>query len=581
MLVRCHLIKFGSITEDSGFTLALGQQIVDYILTRFNTISSFSSYTMLPLALISFWVLWLFAGCATPSSPTGGPPDEEGPKIIRTEPETGTTNFSGRTITLHFSEFVERSSLRQAIIVEPDIGISYNLDWGRKSVEIVFDRAIPDLTTLIVTVGTDFQDMQGNGMSSPQKIAVSTGPEIDKGKLFGRIINAQTAERNEGERVLLYREPYDITGKADYIASTDTSGQFQFSYLSEGKYKAFWVNDQNRNKIWDQKQERAQPFRQEFIELDKAGSDTLGTVYVTSVDTTRPTLQGIGLFSSQRLRLRFSENITLTDSVQMSVTDTLGNHIDGADPLYISPSDGFILFAQSRQSLSPSTSYSLRTEGITDQAGNSLAAIDQTFTGSAQQDTTQQRIIRRNNLSGYYPTDPFTITYAKPIEESSIRDSLKIVQGDSLISKWPNVDIQQNQLRILPQGQWKDGLEYEVRVWDPLVEDYRSFNPEIWHKPQMGSLNVMIEDSTTSNVHLVIENEESGISRDTTFTGQVTLNNLPPLEYKLIAYHDQNTNGDWDHGEVSPYIKPEPYYIQKQVPVEQGLTGDLTISFEK
>ncbi|MDZ7681119.1 MAG: Ig-like domain-containing protein [Fodinibius sp.] len=128
-------------------------------------------------------VLILLAGsCATPSSPTGGPPDKTGPAITNTEPETGTTNFSGRSIILHFSEFVERSSLRESIVVEPDIGIEYDLDWGRKSVEIVFSRDIPDLTTLIVTVGTQFQDRNGNKMSKPQEIAVSTGPEIDKGK---------------------------------------------------------------------------------------------------------------------------------------------------------------------------------------------------------------------------------------------------------------------------------------------------------------------------------------------------------------------------------------------------------------
>lgn len=525
-------------------------------------------------------LILLIGSCATPTSPTGGPPDKTGPKIVASEPPTGTTNFSGRSITLHFSEFVQRSSLRPALVVEPDIGISYKLDWGRKSVKVVFERDIPDLTTLIITVGTDFKDMRGNGMARPHKVAVSTGPEIDKGKIFGKVTDASTGEGNEGQRILLYRDPYDLSEPASYIASTDTAGVFQFSYLREGKYKAFWVDDRNRNKIWDPQQERAQPFNQEFVTLAKAGADTIGTVYTTSVDTTKPILQGIGLFSSQRLRMRFSENINLTDSVAIAVTDTTGGAVTTAVPLYVQPSDPYILFAHSRQSLAPSDSYTLQMKGVTDGSGNAVGEVSQTFTGSSQQDTTKQRIIRRNNLSGYYPTDPIKVTYAKPIDEPAIRDSLKIVAGDTLLTKWPNLSIQDNVLTIAPQKQWQDGLQYEIRVWDPIIEDYRKLQPQIWHQSQMGKLHVMAEDSTTENIHLRVINEESGIRRDTTFAGEIEISELPPLQYKVVAFQDQNGNSVWDFGQVSPYIKPEPYYIHTRVPVERGLTGDLTISLK-
>ena len=521
----------------------------------------------------------LLASCATPTSPTGGPADEEGPEIIRSEPETGTTNFRGQSITLHFSEFVERSSLNQAIVLEPDIGISYNIDWGRKSAEVVFESQIPDSTTLILTVGTDLTDTNNNGMSSPKKIAVSTGSEIDEGEIMGKVIDATTGKGSEGKRVLLYREPYDLTKKADYIASTDTSGQFQFSYLPQGKFKLFWVDDRNRNKVWDPQQERAQPFKKEFVTLEKGGKDTLGTLFSTSVDTTKPTLQGVGLFSSNRMRMRFSEDIILSDSANIVITDTLGNEYSPAWPLYIQPNEPYILFAHSRDSLASEASYSISTTGIFDGSENPVADYTDSFTGSAQEDTTQQRIIKRNTVSGYYPGEPFKITYAKPIDESAITDSLKIVEGDSLIDSWPNVDTEQNMLRINPIEQWKDGVEYEVRVWDPAVEDYRKFDPEIWYSSQMGSLNIMMEDSTLKNLRLRIENEESGFERDTLFTDQIEIDNLPPLSYKLTVYHDENTNGRWDYGQVDPYVKPESYYIRKQVPVEKGLTGDLTIEF--
>jgi len=526
-------------------------------------------------------VALLVTSCATPSSPTGGPRDEEGPTIVRTEPETGTTNFSERSITFHFSEFVERSSLAQAIVVEPDIGIEYELDWGRKSLEIEFSQDLPDSTTLIVTLGTDVQDTNGNEMASPHKTAVSTGPEIDEGKLFGRVINATTGKGNENQYILLYREPVDLTQTANYITSTDTSGSFQFSYLSDGRYKAMWVDDRNRNKIWEPKQERAQPFDQEFVELAKAGEDTLGTIYVSAVDTTKPVLQGVGLFSAQRLRMRFSENIQLADSTVITITDTTGNALMNASPLYIPPEEPFVLFAQSEEALSESQSYSLDIRGLTDNAGNELEEYSQTFTGSAQEDTTQQRIITRNNLSGYFPSDAVEVIYARPVEESTIRDSLKIVEGDQLVESWPRVSILENILRISPDTLWQANLQYELRIWDPIIGDYRKLQPTIWNESELGGLNVVTEDSTLKDIRLQISNEESEIMRDTVFTGEIVIGSLPLLNYTVTAFQDRNGNGEWDYGQVSPFVEPEPYFIQPDVPVKEGMTGDLTISFSQ
>lgn len=520
--------------------------------------------------------------CATPTTPTGGPPDKQGPKIIRTVPETGTTNFKGRSIELVFSEFVDRNSLEQAITIEPDLDIDYELDWGRKSVEIEFEQQLPDLTTLIVSIGSNLRDVRSNKLASPMKIAVSTGPEIDEGKILGHVINAETGKGRENSRVLLYRTPVDLSKKANYSAETDTSGTFLFEYLRQGTYKAFWVNDLNRNKIWDQERESAQPFYQEFIELEKAGSDTLGKLFVTSPDTTRPALQGVGLFSSQRMRMRFSESIKLSDSTAIRMTDTLGNRYSGAYPLYVLPSDPFVLFAQSEQSLNPNSSYRVELENITDLADNFLTKSSVTFTGSAQEDTTVQRIIKRDKQVGMYPDESIIITYAKPISDAAIRDSIKVVEGTDLIEQWNGISISRNKLTISPGNQWKSGVDYEIRVWNPIVGDFKTITPNIWFPNSLGRLNVMREDSTSSDtLQLSIFSENRGRVADTTFTKSIEVNRLPNTNYRVKAYIDTNGNGKWDFGSIDPYVSPEPYFIRNKVPVKGSFTADLTISLEQ
>lgn len=522
--------------------------------------------------------------CATPSAPTGGPRDQEGPKIVATEPETGTVNFEGKEIVLYFSEFVERGSLSEALVIEPALGLNYALDWGRKSVAITFDEQLPDLTTLIVTVGTNFSDVNSNKLGSPYKVAVSTGPEIDEGTLSGRILDARTGRGTDGQRVLLYRTPADLAQPANYIGESDTSGVVNFSYLRQGDYKAFWVDDRNRNKTRDPEQERAQPFNQETVSLARAGSDTLGTLYVANSDTSLPKLQGLGLFSSQRLRMRFSENITLTDSTTFGIRDTSGTPFSGAYPLYISPQEKYVLFAQSEKGLAPERSFQLVTRNIADEAGNVQSQIMQTFTGSAQEDTTAQRIVGISTYNGIYPDEAIEVTYAKPITNAAIRDSIKVVEGNDLRESWQNLEIEQNKVRILPDGRWKKGVDYELRIWNPIIKDYRMITPAVFYESDLGTLNISFADTASEaasqETRLLLKDKAGKTVADTTFSNQIELNGLAPVEHQLRLYQDLNGNGIWEAGQIDPYIKPEPYFIRNNIPVQKGFTSDLTVEFE-
>ncbi|MDX1638534.1 MAG: Ig-like domain-containing protein [Balneolaceae bacterium] len=526
-------------------------------------------------------LLVLVKGCATPTSPTGGEPDREGPKIVRTVPESGTTNFEGRSIELSFSEFVERSSMRQAVIIEPDVGLEYSLDWGRKSVAIEFDTGLPDTTTILVSIGTELSDTRGNDMSEPVRIAVSTGPEIDQGVITGRVLDASTGKGTSGDRVLLYRTPVDLTEKADYLAQTDTSGRFNFTYLRQGEYKVFWVNDQNRSKIWETERERAQPFYRETVRLEKAGTDTLQTIYKAGSDTTKPGIQGVGLFSSRRMRLRFSENIQLTDSSSFTIQDSLGNRLSGAVPLYISPSEKYVLFARSERNLEADQQYRLRATNISDVAGNIQPEVLQEFEGSAQEDTTQQRIVSRENEGGIYPDEPLEIVYATTITEQPILDSLYVVEGDSLYENWETLQVRKNRLFVYPQQQWQQALDYEVRAWNPADANRKSYALQVWHPADYGKIEFTLADTTDKrSYHLRLTSSERGSMFDTTFSRSVTINDLPPLDYKAIIFGDLNDNGRWDQGQVDPFKRPEPYFLQRKIPVKKGFTSEVTVEFE-
>ncbi len=522
----------------------------------------------------------LYWACATPKSPTGGPPDELGPTVISTKPETGTVNFEGRTFEFTFSEWVNRSSVEKELIVEPDLGLEYETKWKRKTFIVEFTEELPEETTIILTLGAKLTDISSNRMGEPVRLAVSTGDEIDSGEITGQIRDAETGEVKVGQRVLLYRFPATFQDKATYVAETDTGGTFRFQYLREGRYQMLAVEDRNLNKAWEPQRETARPFRQDIFTLAKEQKDTLDVMYWFSSDTTRPVLQAVGLLSSYRLRLRFSEEVVYTDSVDIVITDTLGNPSGDTFPLYVSERDPFIGFAYNREGTLPTEQYKVEISGITDRAGNPAVGLESAFSGSAQSDTVRQRIHSTNAGAGLFPETAFEVSYTGPITQRPVIDSLVVAEGEVTFDDWPNLRVQNNRLIIPPQDRWIDGTDYQFLVWNPATNRRQMFNPEIWTDIKLGGIEVRVPDTDSlSTYHLILENQESNIRIDTTFSQLLSLDDLPPLAYKLKIFEDLNGNGEWDYGSIDPFRTPEPYYVQQTVNVQQGFTSEVIISF--
>lgn len=524
-------------------------------------------YHMLVLAI--FFGLW---SCATPIAPTGGPQDEAGPIIVNTIPESGTVNYDGKTFEFYFDEFVNRNNARNAITIEPDLGINYEVSWKRKMMSIEFEDDFPDSTTVIIKLGTEITDTRNNKMSKPVTLAVSTGDEIDRGEIMGKIRLADTGEPAEDTKVLLYRQPFDLSERATYQAQTDTGGVFNFTYLAEGSYKALVVDDRNRNKIWDRENESAYPFYEEFIRLQKSSSDTLDVVYIAQPDTIKPVLQGVGLFSQNRMRLRFSENITTSKEITLNIADSLENPYTTAYPLYISENDPFVLFAQSEAPLLEDVTYQIDPRGITDLSGNKPDSGYVEFTGTAQEDTTKQRIIGRDLEKDMLVNDPITIIYAAPITQPEIIDSLVVIEGEIDFDDWPEVKTEGNRLVVSPQGEWIEGVDYQFLAWNPITMRRQLFEPNIWDSTEFGNIDIRVLDADSTQNHVISIHDPSGSEiRSLNFSEQITITDLPPIRYTLKVYRDENGDQQWNMGNADPYRTPENSIFRKTSTFRSGL----------
>ena len=518
--------------------------------------------------------------CATPVGPTGGPRDTTAPEIVRTTPVVGTTNFSGDEVRFDFSEFPDRNSVRENVTIEPNIGIQFEVGFSRKTAIIEFNDELPENTTILVKLGSEVSDTRRNTLGSSFDLAFSTGPVIDEGRITARLRDADQGSVNAGEKVFLYREPIDYEAQANYVTQSDTSGQIDFSYLREGTYSAIWVDDLNRDRRWNPERERAQPFHSEFVDVIQGEEKNIGTIYIQRPDTVSPRLDGVGLLSNTRLRLRLSEEVFWGDDAELSIVDSLGNEYSTAYPLYKDPSDPNVLFSQSVDPLGESQQFNIRQTGFTDDNGNIVQTDIDLFPGSAATDTTQLRIISDNADAGLFPDEPFEIVYSKFINNPSVIDSLIVFEGENARADYEFVEVDRNTLRIYPDGEWQSGVRYQFGVWDPDFIERRTLQPEIWQRNQLGSIDFIPSDGdTVTQTHLMIYDENNKVDIDTVYVGSVEIPNLPPVEYTAKIYREIQNESGWNPGTINPFQAPEPYFLRRGIPVREGFTSEVSVEF--
>ena len=531
-------------------------------------------------------VLLLFSlhSCATPLAPTGGPTDKEGPSIIRTVPQNLQTGVSSQRVEIEFSEYVNRNSLSSNLQIEPDIGIDYQLSWKKKTLFIDFDSPLPDSTTLLITLGNKVSDTRNNAMGASEVIAFSTGDQIDTGGLIGKVLNAETGKGLEGKEVFLFPNTYDVRQKALYRTETDTGGTFRFNYVRETEYSIVHFEDRNRNKIWDSSLESAHAFNIRSLNVQNGVIDTLASIYVMEADTVRPEVLGVGLLSSSRLRIRFSEAIMNEFTGQITLEAGFDGTEFSATPLYIAQADPSIVFAQSSRSLQQDSTYVLRVKGFVDSFGNVMEPFTQDLLGSVAVDTTIQRFIgvRPEGILGM--RDSVELQYAAPIRNPAIIDSLRIIEGVVERESWSKGVVIMNRLVLYPDTEWLDGVDYQFLAWNPRTQrrvlvPFSVSGPSNWGAIELVQMIGPNDTLSTEPVTYEIRSQEGRLLKQGQFLETFQLDSLSASTYSLRLYLDSNANQRWDQGSWVPYNKPESLIIRKSIIIQPGFSSTIRFSF--
>jgi len=204
------------------------------------------------LHIFALYIFVSFQGCANQQPPSGGEDDKVPPRIKYLYPRPNATNYDGNEITIEFDEYVDRRSFTDAFFVSPKPKSEPTYNWSGKEVTIKFEKGFDKNRTYLFVIGKIFKDIRNNSVSDPIQFAISTGSEIDKGKVSGKVYGNSF----DKEFVFAYKlkdgTEKDVSKEyPDFIMPVSNEGNYRFENLSYGKYRFFTVFDNDRNGLFD------------------------------------------------------------------------------------------------------------------------------------------------------------------------------------------------------------------------------------------------------------------------------------------------------------------------------------------
>ncbi|MGE5401167.1 MAG: Ig-like domain-containing protein, partial [Ignavibacteriales bacterium] len=277
----------------------------------------------------------VFLSCANQLPPGGGPIDYTPPEIVSVYPESGTINFKDDHFEVTFSKYVDRRSAQDAIFISPPVEGTLEYDWSGKTLRVDFPSKLKDSVTYIVTFGTDLVDLNNrNRMAQAYSFSFSTGSQIDKGIISGRIYT------KEPSGILLFAYPKTgaeinpVSEKPKYISQAGKNGDYKMLGLASGSYRVFAVKDEFRTftyRIGDDL------YGAPYTDVTLSERDTAFNnldFFMTKEDTVKPRLVSATMTDRNHILIGFSEEIdsTMFNSNNFFIYDSTTS--GGYKPLY-------------------------------------------------------------------------------------------------------------------------------------------------------------------------------------------------------------------------------------------------------
>ena len=472
--------------------------------------------------------------CANRGYPEGGPKDETPPQVVEEVPLSYTTNFKAKRVNIYFDEFVQLNDINNKFIFSPPVKKDPKVSLKGKYVQV----AIPDSLRENTTYSLDFADaIVDNNESNPlgfYRYVFSTGERIDTLELGGTVVNAESYEPVLGVLVALYEKSGDsipLKELPDYIARTDSSGNFRLTNLREGHYRVMAIEDANRDKMYTPESEmfawmdttvfpvvepatRVDTFHviEKIVEADTILRDSIvrtdylaygpSNLYLRLFLEKLTQLYLVEDDRKEREQLNFIFSIPGENGLEVTLWDTLATeplpqdwyfkeHSAGNDTLTLWIKDSTVY---KKDTLNVILSY-MRSdstgqwERYSDTARYTFRAKEKKEGKSKKKDEDASKVEFleiKSNISGDLDLGArLYLEFSRPINKSTL-DSIRVLEKVDTVYQLIPFQVVEDSLRVrrvFVDAAWKAGGEYQLQIDSATIYDiYGRFNDKLEKK---------------------------------------------------------------------------------------------------
>ena len=472
--------------------------------------------------------------CANRGYPEGGPKDETPPQVVEEVPLSYTTNFKAKRVNIYFDEFVQLNDINNKFIFSPPVKKDPKVSLKGKYVQV----AIPDSLRENTTYSLDFADaIVDNNESNPlgfYRYVFSTGERIDTLELGGTVVNAESYEPVMGVLVALYEKSGDsipLKELPDYIARTDSSGNFRLTNLREGHYRVMAIEDANRDKMYTPESEmfawmdttvfpvvepatRVDTFHviEKIVEADTILRDSIvrtdylaygpSNLYLRLFLEKLTQLYLVEDDRKEREQLNFIFSIPGENGLEVTLWDTLATeplpqdwyfkeHSAGNDTLTLWIKDSTVY---KKDTLNVILSY-MRSdstgqwERYSDTARYTFRAKEKKEGKSKKKDEDAPKVEFleiKSNISGDLDLGArLYLEFSRPINKSTL-DSIRVLEKVDTVYQLIPFQVVEDSLRVrrvFVDAAWKAGGEYQLQIDSATIYDiYGRFNDKLEKK---------------------------------------------------------------------------------------------------
>ncbi len=502
--------------------------------------------------------------CATVGTPTGGPSDEDPPKLLRTQctPDSlNLTNFKGNQIVLAFNEAFQVSNLTNELVISPPLKYPYKhrikkINKTKHLLIIDLADTLQENTTYTLNFGQAVKDLTEKNTSSGLSLTFSTGPYLDSLSFEGIVKSAKGHEPKSNILVTLYNSNDTSVlknNKPYYYTYTDKSGNYNFNHIKPGNYIINALTDKNNNLKYDSLNESI-AFTDSLLIVDTSYiAKNINPLYLFAEDV-------------QKLRLvKIKEKPSLTRVIfnkpifqyTLTSTDTTFHYYDNKNDL---------LIYQHLNTTSDSIQINLH---VIDSLNNT---IDSTFLLKFDSDAAKNTKAKKL-IAGLQSIDNqidkgktgLEIKLNYPIYKLSESHIKFLHKGDTIQAqidpnKKTSFDDKRMLVTLFLQNIPKDTLHLVIEpgAFIGLNEDTSELYQSTFFPidaTKLGSISGNIETSYKNYVFQILYKDKIIYSKSNTTT--FLLRNIEPGDYTYQLIVDNNNNGAVDRGSYAKRIQPE------------------------